>query len=92
MLKITIRSGLRSLRSVTPEQKEEVLYSVAGRVRSLVEEHFRARRSRKFWQAAAESVQVEPGKNGMLNVAIYKRGVHLRYAGGTGSPPATSAS
>lgn len=86
MLKITIRSGLRSLRSVTPEQKEEVLYSAAGRVRSLVEDHFRARPSRRFWKEAADSVKVEPGKNGTVNINIYKHGVHLRYAGGTVKP------
>lgn len=86
MLKITIRSGLRSLRSVTPEQKEEVLYSAAGSVRSLLEEHFRARPSRRFWKEAADSVHVEPGSNGTLNVAVYKRGVRLRYEGGTVKP------
>ncbi len=74
------------MRSVTPEQKEEILYAAAGRVRSLVEEHFRARKSRRFWKEAADSVQVEPGNNGTLNVQIFKRGVHLRYAGGTVKP------
>ena len=86
MLSITIRSGLRSLHSVTPEQKEEILYAAAGRVRSLVEEHFRARKSRRFWKEAADSVKVAPGSNGRLNVQIFKRGVHLRYAGGTVKP------
>ena len=90
MLKITIRSGLCSLRSVTPEQKEEVLYSAAGRVRSLVEDHFRARPSRRFWKEAADSVHVEPGSNGTLNVAIYKRGVRLRYEGGQSAPRGSS--
>ena len=86
MLKITIRSGLRSLRSVTDAQKEEILYSAAGGVRSLVEGHFDGLPSRRFWKEAADSVQVEPGNNGTLSVNIYKRGVHLRYAGGTVKP------
>lgn len=86
MLNLTIRSGLRSLRSVTPKQKEEILYSAAGRVRSLVEDHFDGLPSRRFWKEAADSVQVEPGSNGTVNINIYKRGVHLRYAGGTVKP------
>lgn len=86
MLILTIRSGLRSLRSVTPEQKEDILNAAAGRVRSLVEEHFDGLPSRRFWKEAADSVHVEPGKNGTVNINIYKRGVHLRYAGGTVKP------
>ena len=86
MLNLTIRSGLRSLRSVTPEQKEDILNAAAGRVRSLLEGHFDGLPSRRFWKEAADSVQVEPGKNGTVNINIYKRGVHLRYAGGTVKP------
>lgn len=53
MLNLTIRSGLRSLRSVTPEQKEDILNAAAGRVRSLLEEHFDGLPSRRFWKEAA---------------------------------------
>lgn len=71
---------------MTPEQKEDILNAAAGRVRSLLEGHFDGLPSRRFWKEAADSVQVEPGKNGTVNINIYKRGVHLRYAGGTVKP------
>lgn len=86
MLKITIRSGLRSLRTVTPEQKEDIVHAAAGRVRSLLEAHFDGLPSRRFWKEAADSIHVEPGKNGTININIFKRGVHLRYAGGKVKP------
>ncbi len=86
MLKLTIRSGLCSLRSITPEQKEDILHAAAGRVRSLMESHFDGLPSRRFWKEAADSIHVEPEKNGTLNINIFKRGVHLRYAGGTVKP------
>ena len=60
MLNLTIRSGLRSLRSVTPEQKEDILNAAAGRVRSLMEEHFDGLPSRRFWKEAADTVSSLP--------------------------------
>lgn len=89
-IKFTIKNRL-CLVDLKPEAREAVMGTVVNQVRDLVDEHMRGNGGREFWQEAADSIKVSPlyrAKDGKLEarLEIYKRGVHLRYAGGIVKP------
>lgn len=91
MLKLTFTvKNIRKLADISPQQREKVMYSAAGRVRSTVEEHLRSLGGRRFWSAAADDVHVAPlpseGLTLRSRIEIRKRGVALRYFGGVVKP------
>ena len=91
MIKLTFKvNGLKTLGDLPPQGRADVLNAAAGRVRSVVEEHFDSLPSRQFWKEAADDVVVAPqwttregkGETVRTRVEIRKRGVALRYYGG----------
>lgn len=82
--------NIRKLADISPQQREEVMHSAAGRVRSTVEDHLRALGGRRFWSQAADDVVVSPlpseGQTLRSRIEICKRGVALRYFGGVVKP------
>lgn len=88
-LRFTVKN-IRKLADIAPQQRADVLHSAAGRVRSTLEEHFRAQGGRKFWQDAADSVHVkpQPSEDGIARarIEVLKSGVALRYFGGVVKP------
>lgn len=88
MLKITIKApDLAGLVGRELLDVQRVGLAAAGGVRRCVSAHLRGRGGLKFWRAASERVEVEPTAEG-ADVAIYQRGVALRYYGGTVRPKA----
>lgn len=95
MLKLKFKvDGLHKLDGLSPQARADVLNAAAGRVRAAVEAHFLTLPGRNFWQEAADDVVVTPsvtaqkGKRETVQaeVQIRKRGVALRYYGGTVQP------
>ena len=61
MIKLTFKvNGLKTLGDLPPQGRAAVLNAAAGRVRSVVEEHFDSLPSRRFWKEAADDVVVAP--------------------------------
>ena len=61
MIKLTFKvNGLKTLGDLPSQGRADVLNAAAGRVRSVVEEHFDSLPSRQFWKEAADDVVVAP--------------------------------
>lgn len=95
MLKIHfVVEGLQRLQGLPLGVRVDALGAAAGRVRAAVEEHFDGLPSRRFWREAADDVVVTAlpterrggGEMVRARVEIRKRGVALRYYGGTVRP------
>lgn len=64
---------------------DQISKNAAELLQEQLKDNFTGRGGRRFWLAAADSVQVEPVRRGYL-VAVYQPGVRMQWQGGTQRP------